>query len=59
MVLTARQTAVLQQVANGYLYKQIGNFATVRNTMRDVRSRLSASGTAHAVAIAIRRGLIN
>jgi len=62
-VLTKQQERVLILASNGFRRKQtalamgIGE-ETVRNHLARARLRLKATNTTHAVAIAIRRGLI-
>lgn len=61
--LTARQEHVLRRVADGAIAKQIAlelhvHRHTVDCHLQDIRDRLGAQTTVHAVAIAIRKGLI-
>jgi DNA-binding NarL/FixJ family response regulator len=57
-LLSKRELYVLQRVADGLEYKQIGNEATIKNQVMSIRLKLSAVNTIHAVAIGIRKGLI-
>jgi DNA-binding NarL/FixJ family response regulator len=61
--LTARETAVLRLLADGCDTAEIGqrlfySERTVKNIIHDVTSRLELRNRAHAVAYAIREGLI-
>ena len=61
--LTARQTEVLSALAGGVLGKTLAHSmqvqpATIVKHMQHIRARLHAETTAHAVAIAVRKGLI-
>jgi LuxR family transcriptional regulator, quorum-sensing system regulator RaiR len=62
-VLTKQQERVLILASNGFRRKQTAQAMgigeeTVRNHLARARFRLKATNTTHAVAIAIRRGLI-
>jgi DNA-binding NarL/FixJ family response regulator len=61
--LTERETAVLRLLAEGYDTSEVGqrlfySERTVKNIIHDVTSRLELRNRAHAVAYAIREGLI-
>ena len=61
--LTPRQTEVLSALANGTCGKALAftmevQPATIIKHMQHIRARLHAETTAHAVAIAVRKGLI-
>lgn len=61
--LTARHIAVLQMVANGKTTAEIAEelcleFGTVKNLMVTIYRHLGVIERAHAVAVAMRRGLI-
>ncbi len=61
--LTVRQRQVLALVANGRQDKEIALLlgmgrVTVRHHLEQIRQRLGAFNTPHAVAIGLRRGLI-
>jgi len=61
--LSPRQRQVLTLAADGMTKDEIGRTlfimeATVRRHMTDLREKLGARNTAHAVAIAVRRGWI-
>lgn len=61
--LTDKQRVVLEMVANGYSYSQIGKqmFITpgsVRRHVEAVRRRLNAANTHHAIATAFRVGIL-
>jgi DNA-binding NarL/FixJ family response regulator len=61
--LTERETAVLRLLAEGYDTAEVGrrlfySERTVKNIIHDVTSRLDLRNRAHAVAYAIREGLI-
>lgn len=61
--LTPRQTEVLASVSNGAALKALAltlevQPATIVKHMQHIRARLHAETTAHAVAIAVRKGLI-
>lgn len=61
--LTARQLEILIHVARGRSNRQIGNALgisdrTVRNHLRSISAKLSASDRTRAVVIAIERGWI-
>jgi DNA-binding CsgD family transcriptional regulator len=62
--LTDSELAVLQLVAAGSQLKQVAKALymsepIVKDRMRDVRRKLGALNTAHAVAIACRKGLLD
>ena len=62
--LSAREREVIQLVANGLSNRQIGkklylSEETIKTHMRKVIMKLLATNRAHAVAIAIRKGLID
>jgi DNA-binding NarL/FixJ family response regulator len=61
--LSAQQQSVLQDVAHGHTYKQISNtrgiaLNTVSKYVQVCRRKLGAHSTTHAVAIALRRKII-
>lgn len=61
--LTERETAVLRLLADGYDTAEVGarlfySERTVKNIIHDVTSRLELRNRSHAVAYAIREGLI-
>ena len=61
--LTEREAAVLRLLADGYDTAEVGrrlvySERTVKNIIHDVTSRLELRNRAHAVAYAIREGLI-
>jgi len=61
--LTERESAVLRLLADGYDTAEVGrklfySERTVKNIIHDVTSRLELRNRAHAVAYAIREGLI-
>jgi DNA-binding CsgD family transcriptional regulator len=56
--LTEREKDILRQVSEGKTCKEIGNIKTLRNQLIKIREKLGAENSAHAVAIAIRRGII-
>jgi DNA-binding NarL/FixJ family response regulator len=61
--LTERETAVLRLLAQGFDTAEVGrrlfySERTVKNVIHDVTSRLELRNRAHAVAYAIREGLI-
>jgi DNA-binding NarL/FixJ family response regulator len=61
--LTERETAVLRLLAEGYGTAEVGqklfySERTVKNIIHDVTTRLELRNRAHAVAYAIREGLI-
>ncbi len=61
--LTERETSVLRLLAEGYDTAEVGrrlfySERTVKNIIHDVTSRLDLRNRAHAVAYAIREGLI-
>jgi DNA-binding NarL/FixJ family response regulator len=61
--LTEREAAVLRLLADGYDTAEVGKHLfyserTVKNIIHDVTSRLELRNRAHAVAYAIREGLI-
>jgi len=62
-MLTDRQLDVLGLLARGLTYERTGELLgislhTVKEVAHGARSRLQARNTAHAVAIALREGLI-
>lgn len=62
-VVTPRQAQVLQLVADGCSYPEIAERLFIRRRsvqchMDNIRFRLQARSTAHAVAVAIRKGWI-
>jgi DNA-binding CsgD family transcriptional regulator len=62
--LTARETEVLQLVADGLLNKQIAermdiSQETVKSFGECIRAKLDAKNRAHAAAIGLRLGLIS
>ena len=62
-MLTEREIEVLQRVAAGDANKQIGARLglaeeTVKAHMQNILSRLGANSRAHAVTIAVKRGII-
>lgn len=64
MTLTPRQVEILQLIADGKTASEIAfalgiSILTVKNHLVGVRHRLGAFSSAQAVAIGIRRGLIN
>ncbi|MDG9703744.1 response regulator transcription factor [Streptomyces sp. DH37] len=63
-MVTARQMAVLRLVANGYENEQIAHLLGIslhsaRSSVSRAYRRLGATSRAHAVAIAMARGLID
>lgn len=61
--ISERQVTVLAHVADGLTYEQIGSRLhiqpdTVKMHLLRLRDRLGARNSSHAVAIAIRTGLI-
>lgn len=61
--MTDRSTQVLQLIANGYHQKEIArilflSLETVKWHLKAIRRKLSALTTSHAVAIALREGII-
>jgi DNA-binding NarL/FixJ family response regulator len=63
LVLTARQTEVLQMIAAGLGNKQIAQILvvspeTIKSCVDEIRFKLDASNRTHAVAIGLRYGLI-
>jgi len=61
--LTARETEVLRLIAAGKSNKQIADLlyvaeATIKSRVTNILSKLGASDRAHAVTIALRRGII-
>ena len=61
--LTPKEIAILKSAADGLSYVQIANRCGVcRNTIKNhcsrIREKLGADNTTHAVAIALRRGII-
>jgi DNA-binding NarL/FixJ family response regulator len=62
-ILSAREIEVLQQVASGYGNREIGEKLfiteqTVKAHLRHILEKLEAKDRAHAVAIGIRRGIL-
>jgi two-component system nitrate/nitrite response regulator NarL len=62
-VLTRRQVSVLQLVADGYSGPQVAEALclapnTVKTHLSRIYKAMGATGQAHAVAIALRAGLI-
>lgn len=62
-ILTPRQRQILSLVADGLQDKEVGSRLgisrlTVRHTLETIRGKLNADNTVQAVAVAIRRGLI-
>lgn len=62
--LTARQRAVLKLLAQGLTYKAVARRlhvepCTVRTHCNDIHHRLDTLNTPHAVAVALRAGLID
>ena len=57
--LTVRELELLQAVADGKSNKQMGKSEqSVKNQLTLIFAKLQADNRAHAVAIALRRGLI-
>ena len=61
---TARELEVLQHIADGLANREIGtklflSEETVKSHVRHLLAKLSARSRAHAVAVGLRRGLIN
>jgi len=61
--LTSRETDVLRLIADGNSNKQIADWlsigeATVKSHMTNILSKLHANDRTHAVAIGLRRGII-
>ena len=61
---TARETQVLQLISEGLVNREIGEALflseeTVKSHVRHLLAKLQARSRAHAVAIGIRRGLID
>jgi DNA-binding NarL/FixJ family response regulator len=61
--LTARETEVLQLVADGLMNKQIAQLLyvspeTIKSCVDGIRMKLDASNRTHAVSIGLRVGLI-
>jgi DNA-binding NarL/FixJ family response regulator len=61
--LTARETEVLQMVADGFLNKQIAqrlyiSTETVKTCINNIRFKLDATNRTHAASIGLRAGLI-
>ena len=61
--LTPKEIAILKSAADGLNYIQIANKCgicrnTVKNHCCNIREKLGADNTTHAVAIALRRGII-
>lgn len=62
-MLTTKEKQVLQLISRGYANKEIAAelnipFATARGRVGAIMVKLNANSRAHAVAIALRRGLI-
>lgn len=62
--LTPTETKILQAMAEGYLHKHMPDVvgcleSTSKNHMKAIYNKLGAYTAAHAVAIAMRRGLIH
>ena len=60
---TRRQTLILQKMSNGKTQREIALelgivHQTVKNHLVELRRRINAKSSAHAVAIAIRQGWI-
>ena len=61
--LSPKEIAILKSAADGLIYMQIANKCgicrnTVKNHCSRIREKLGADNTVHAVAIALRRGII-
>jgi DNA-binding NarL/FixJ family response regulator len=61
--LTARETQVLQLIADGLMNKQIAQLLylspeTIKSCIDGIRIKLDASNRTHAVSIGLRSGLI-
>jgi len=56
--LTRRELEILQAAADGKINKQMGAEQTVKGQFSIIYSKLEANSRAHAVAIALRCGLI-
>ena len=61
---TARELEVLQHIADGLANREIGtklflSEETVKSHVRHLLAKLTARSRAHAVAVGLRRGLIN
>jgi DNA-binding NarL/FixJ family response regulator len=61
--LTAREIEVLSKVARGSRNKEIGSQLfisedTVKAHMKNIMGKLGASGRSEAIAIAVRRGIM-
>jgi two-component system, NarL family, response regulator LiaR len=64
LVLTKRETEVLQLVADGLLNKQIAQRLflspeTIKSCVDGIRMKLDANNRAHAASIGLRSGLID
>ena len=64
MCLTPREREMLGAVAEGKAHKEIAaekgiSLSTVKNHMSNIRDTLGAISSTHAVATAIRGGIIN
>jgi len=62
--LTPKEIEVLRLLASGLVNKQIANIisraeGTIRNHGTNIRAKLRAANTTHAVAIALRKGIID
>ena len=63
-LLTARETEILDYIAQGYLNKQIAaeldiSESTVKNHVTSILAKLQANDRTEAVVVAIRQGLIS
>jgi len=63
-LLTARETEILNYIAQGYLNKQIAaeldiSESTVKNHVTSILAKLQANDRTEAVVVAIRQGLIS
>jgi DNA-binding NarL/FixJ family response regulator len=56
--LTKREIDILTLLSYGWRVKEIGNVGTVKNQLMAIKEKLNAFSITHAVAIAIRTGLI-
>jgi DNA-binding NarL/FixJ family response regulator len=64
LVLTKRETEVLQLIADGLLNKQIAQLLflspeTIKSCVDGIRLKLDATNRAHAASIGLRSGLID
>ena len=60
---TTRELEILKAIANGMNYQEVAktmyiSVETVKSHLRHLRPKLNAKNTTHAVAIALRRGMI-